>query len=240
MVAGVFVWSIWNMLQGIGTELISQDAEGTSGFQRILEKTGHMQEFERLQTDARNILRQQAAETFEEARTDPDIRAMFDNLMKDVAVPAAQQAIRQHQSELAAAFEKQSDAWMDDLRNRVENRVNERMREIVQAETNRLLAETDLSEEEAKKIVDNIRAVSQQAVQDMMEERMEDWDTEIKAMKQARSTIIAEENMPEDIEEYNPVYVLLKLLGYKLQDLDVKSDADLQDTLRSTIDSAVQ
>jgi hypothetical protein len=240
IIVSVFVWSFLQMGFDIAETLGGTDEEGVTGFEQILTDIGEKQRFEQFQMRARNIVREQARQTLEEARTDPEIRQMFDNLMNDVAMPAAQQAIREHQTELAAALETQADQWIEDLRDRVEQQVETELRPIVEREVGRLLEETDLNEEEVQQVMTNIREVAQQAVEDMVAKRLEDWETEIKAIQQARSTIVADAQMPEDIEEYNPVYVLLKLLGYKLQDLDIKSDADLQDTLRTTAIDAVQ
>ena len=227
IVVSVFVWSLITIVTDIAAELGETDGE-QMGFEKVLEESGQKAAFDQFRMQARQILAEQGSSFAERLQNDPEIRAMAVSLWEDTARPALMEAFEQHTPKLASAAEKETEALMEELRTDVAADVREQLAIMVDKQAERLMQEADITEDELDKIVENINTIAELAVEEMITERMaeqkEDWD----AINASRAVIL--EQTPDDIDEYNPVNLLLKLLGHQLQDLEVKGDAMMLET----------
>jgi hypothetical protein len=224
LIVTVFVWSFITMFSNIAREIAGTDGE-TPGMEKILADLGQQQAVEQFQMGARRVAAEQFRETTERLQNDPEFRAMVDRIWQETVLPSLREEIQQQSPKLAAAFEKEADAWLEIMRTRVASNVQDELAMIVAEQTDRLAREADLTEAELDRAIKQINSIAQQAVEEMVAERMEDWEDELDAIEAARSTILAE--TPEDIAYYDPVKVLAKLVAYKLMELEVKGETEI-------------
>lgn len=211
VVVTLVVSFVWNV-----RSLAERRDEFVQAFQKRIAPMGLTGKFTDLATELGPIVQKEAQKLAKELQENEKARAQLTAMWEEDMLPILKAKAEEVRPDLEKAAESQRKLLIEALQEKLQAKINERLRVLIQEQETDIRTGTGIAEEQIDGILAMLRESSEEAAANVVKRKLKELDDVVNDIVEHQGTILARGGPEEGEDEEKLMPSLLRLIGYNL------------------------